>query len=193
MVTTSRFYCLSIFELLDDYDKDGINRLLSDFKCTQNSEIEKFLQNNSYDFSVKYQAITYLIYSNENDNIVGYFSLSVKPIIIKSDNLSNRSLNKILRMSDFDEENKTVNPAAYLIAQLGKNDGADINIDAIFEIIDIVVSKIQKSCGGVVEFLESENEEKLVNMYHNKGFKTFNIRKSKSGEDRKLIQMYRLI
>lgn len=193
MVTTSRFYCLSIFELLDDYDKDGISRLLSDFKCTQNSEIEKFLQNNSYDFSVKYQAITYLIYSNENDNIVGYFSLSVKPIIIKSDNLSNRSLNKILRMSDFDEENKTVNPAAYLIAQLGKNDGADINIDAIFEIIDIVVSKIQKSCGGVVEFLESENEEKLVNMYHNKGFKTFNIRKSKSGEDRKLIQMYRLI
>lgn len=131
--------------------------------------------------------------SNENDNIVGYFSLSVNPIIIKSNNLSNRSLNKILRMSDFDEENKTVNPAAYLIAQLGKNDGADINIDAIFEIIDIVVSKIQKSCGGVVEFLESENEEKLVNMYHNKGFKTFNIRKSKSGEDRKLIQMYRLI
>ena len=193
MVTTSGFYCLSIFELMDDYDKEGICRLLSDFKCTQNSEIEKFLHNNSYDFSVKYQAITYLIYSNETDNIVGYFSLSVKPIIIKSDNLSNRTLNKILRMSDFDEENKTVNPAAYLIAQLGKNDGADINIDAIFEIIDIVVSKIQKSCGGVVEFLESENEEKLVNMYHNKGFKTFNIRKSKSGEDRKLVQMYRLI
>ena len=193
MVTTSGFYCLSIFELMDDYDKEGISRLLSDFKCTQNSEIEKFLHINSYDFSVKYQAITYLIYSNETDNIVGYFSLSVKPIIIKSDNLSNRSLNKILRMSDFDEENKTVNPAAYLIAQLGKCDGANINIDTMFEIIDIVVSKIQKSCGGVVEFLESENEEKLVNMYHNKGFKTFNIRKSKSGEDRKLIQMYRLI
>ena len=193
MVTTSRYYCLSIFELMDDYDKDGIGRLLTDFKCTPNSEIEKFLHNNSYDFSVKYQAITYLIYSNETDNIVGYFSLSVKPIIIKSDNLSNRSLNKILRISDFDEENKTVNPAAYLVAQLGKNDGADISIDDIFEIIDIVVNKIQKSCGGVVEFLESENEEKLINMYQSKGFKTFNIRKSKSGEDRKLIQMYRLI
>ncbi len=74
-----------------------------------------------------------------------------------------------------------------------QSNGADINIDAIFEIIDIVVSKIQKSCGGVVEFLESENEEKLVNMYQDKGFKTFNIRKSKSGEDRKLVQMYRLI
>ena len=86
-----------------------------------------------------------------------------------------------------------MNPAAYLIAQLGKCDGANINIDAIFEVIDIVVSRIQKSCGGVVEFLESENEEKLVNMYQSKGFKTFNIRRSKSSEDRKLIQMYRLI
>lgn len=193
MITTDRFYCLSIFELMDNYDKDGVGRLLRDFKCSRNNEIEKFLQVNSYEFSVKYQAITYVIYSNNTDNIAGYFSLSIKPIIIKSDNLSNRSLNKILRMSDFDEENKTVNPAAYLIAQLGKNDGADINIDDIFDIIDIVVNKIQKSCGGVVEFLESENEEKLISMYQSKGFKSFNIRRSRSGEDRKLIQMYRLI
>lgn len=193
MITTDRFYCLSIFELMDNYDKDGVGRLLRDFKCSRNNEIEKFLQVNSYEFSVKYQAITYVIYSNNTDNIAGYFSLSIKPIIIKSDNLSNRSLNKILRMSDFDEENKTVNPAAYLIAQLGKNDGADINIDDIFDIIDIVVNKIQKSCGGVVEFLESENEEKLISIYQNKGFKSFNIRRSRSGEDRKLIQMYRLI
>ena len=50
-----------------------------------------------------------------------------------------------------------------------QSNGTDINIDAIFEIIDIVVSKIQKSCDGVVEFLESENEEKLVSMYQSKG------------------------
>ena len=50
-----------------------------------------------------------------------------------------------------------------------QSNGADINIDAIFEIIDIVVSKIQKSCGGIVEFLKSENEEKLVSMYQSKG------------------------
>ena len=96
-------------------------------------------------------------------------------------------------MSDFDEDNKTVNPAAYLIAQLGKCDDSDIHIDSIFEFIDIVISKIQKSCGGVVEFLESENSVKLIDMYKDRGFKTFNTRKSKSGEDRKLVQMYRLI
>ena len=45
----------------------------------------------------------------------------------------------------------------------------------------------------MVEFLESENNDKLVKMYQNKGFKIFNVRKSKSGEERKLIQMYRLI
>ena len=38
-----------------------------------------------------------------------------------------------------------------------------------------------------------KNSDKLISLYQNKGFKTFNIRKSKSGEERKLIQMYRLI
>lgn len=45
----------------------------------------------------------------------------------------------------------------------------------------------------MIEFLEAENETKLIKLYENRGFKIFNIRKSKSGEDRKLIQMYRLI
>ena len=44
-----------------------------------------------------------------------------------------------------------------------------------------------------MEFLELENTEKLIKLYQNKGFKTFNIRKSKNGKERKLIQMYRLI
>ena len=42
-------------------------------------------------------------------------------------------------------------------------------------------------------FSLSENNEKLVSLYQRRGFKIFNIRKSKSGEERKLIQMYRLI
>ena len=98
-----------------------------------------------------------------------------------------------MRISEIDEENNTVNPSAYLIAQLGKKDGSLIDIDKIFRFINITIERIQKSCGGVVEFLESENNDKLVKMYQDIGFKTFNIRKSKSGEDRKLIQMYRLI
>ncbi len=97
------------------------------------------------------------------------------------------------RIADVNYENNTITPAAFLIAQLGKKDNSDINIDEIFYFLDKNIIDIQNACGGVVEFLESENNDKLLSLYKNKGFKIFNIRKSKSGEERKLIQMYRLI
>ena len=61
----------------------------------------------------------------------------------------------------------------------------------MFYFLDNNINDIQNACGGVVEFLESENNDKLIALYQNRGFKIFNIRKSKSGEERKLVQMYR--
>lgn len=193
MISSKEYECVSMFEFLDSYGKQAVDDIVKDFTCLKNIEIQKFLIENSYDFSVKYQAITYFILSNETNEIEAYFTLSIKPIIIDSTIISKNTLKKLLRISEIDEENNTVNPSAYLIAQLGKKDGSLIDIDKIFRFINITIERIQKSCGGVVEFLESENNDKLVKMYQDIGFKTFNIRKSKSGEDRKLIQMYRLI
>ena len=47
--------------------------------------------------------------------------------------------------------------AAYLIAQLGKKDDSCINLNEIFYFLDKNIIDIQNACGGVVEFLESEN------------------------------------
>jgi hypothetical protein len=63
----------------------------------------------------------------------------------------------------------------------------------IFYFLDKNIIDIQNSCGGVVEFLESENNSKLIDMYQNKGFRVFNIRQSSGSGERKLVQMYRLI
>lgn len=192
MYKTENFDCYSMPELFDKYELCNIQKSLNPFICSKNDEVQKFLINNSIEFTKKNQAISYLIY-DKNDNLSAYFTLAIKPISINIESISNNSLNRILRISEIDNVSKTINPAAYLIAQLGKADNSNIDIDDIFEMIDYYINEFQNGCGGVVEFLESENEEKLVNMYQNKGFKTFNIRKSKSGEDRKLIQMYRLI
>ena len=192
MYKTEGFNCYSMPELFDKYDINNIQKRLEDFRCSKNNEVQKYLLNNSIEFTKKHQAITYLVYDN-NDNLSAYFTLTIKPISINIESISNTSLNRILRISEVDSINKTINPAAYLIAQLGKNDNSDINIDDIFEIIDYYINEFQNGCGGVVEFLESENNEKLIALYQNKGFKIFNIRKSKSGEERKLVQMYRLI
>ena len=107
--------------------------------------------------------------------------------------MSNNEFKKILRITEVDPEDMSLNPAAYLVAQLAKKDESEIDIDVIFKFINYYINEVQEICGGVIEFLESENKEKLINLYRNIGFKIFNIRKSKSGEDRKLIQMYRLI
>lgn len=192
MYRTNDYDCYSIPELLIDFDEAQMQSVLNGFTSLKNKEIQDFLINNAIEFTKKHQAITYLIFDLKM-RLAGYFTLAIKPVEISVGKLNKSSLKKILRISEIDESDNTVTPSAYLIAQLAKNDNSSINIDDIFEIIDYYISSFQNGCGGVVEFLESENSEKLIDMYKNRGFKTFNIRKSKSGEDRKLVQMYRLI
>ena len=131
MYKTEGFNCYSMPELFDKYDINNIQKRLEDFRCSKNNEVQKYLLNNSIEFTKKHQAITYLVYDN-NDNLSAYFTLTIKPISINIESISNTSLNRILRISEVDSINKTINPAAYLIAQLGKNDNSDINIDDIF-------------------------------------------------------------
>lgn len=192
MIEINSFQCLNISELLKIYSENELACILNRFKCNKNSEIDTFLKNSAIDFNKKSQAITYLIFDC-NDKLMGYFSLSLKPIMINSVVMSKSDLKKVLRISDLELDNNTVSPASYLIAQLGKDDRSSINIDIIFDFINYFINEAKNICGGVVEFLESENSVKLIDMYKDRGFKTFNTRKSKSGEDRKLVQMYRLI
>ena len=192
MYRTDEYYCYSMPELFSKYDINNIKNNISRFLCSKNLEVQKFLTNNAIEFTVKHQAVTYLIYDNSNI-LSAYFTLAIKPIVISVETLSKNNLNRILRISDIDNISNTVNPSAYLIAQLGKADESTININDIFEFINYYINEFQNGCGGVVEFLESESNDKLISIYQSIGFKTFNIRKSKSGEDRKLVQMYRLI
>lgn len=192
MIRYDNISCFSINELLKINNEDEIIAYLNDFVCNKNIEIESYLKNNSIDFNKKHQAMTYLLFDSNRD-VIAYFALSVKPISIKCEQLSNNELKKLLRIAEIDINDNSLNPSAYLIAQLGKKDGSIINLDMIFKFVNYYINAAQDICGGVVEFLESENNERLIQLYKDKGFKIFNIRKSKSGEERKLIQMYRLI
>lgn len=192
MYSYSGYDCFSLPELFDKYDVNIIQNILNQYKCNKNEDIQSFLINNSIIFTKKHQAITYLIF-DKSGILQGYFALSIKSINIGVENFSKSALGKVLRLSDIDDERNTVNPAAYLIAQLGKNDNSKIDINIMFEMISYYINKFQNGCGGVVEFLEAENASKLIALYENCGFKKFNIRNSKTEEDRKLVQMYRLI
>lgn len=107
--------------------EDELRQLLSEFFCDKNLDVERFLKEKSIEFTKKNQSVTYLVFSNEDVSLVGYFTITIKPITVNAENFSNTMKRKIARVSELDEENGTYTLSAYLIAQLGKNfkDGAN--------------------------------------------------------------------
>ena len=62
-----------------------------------------------------------MVLRNTDAELVGYFSLALKPVTIRADRISKSMARKIARVSALNEENETYTASAYLIAQLGKN------------------------------------------------------------------------
>lgn len=175
-------------------------QILSDFSCPLNTDVERFLKERAIEFTKKNQSVTYLVFSNEDAVLVGYFTLTVKPITVDAAKFSNTTKRKILRVSELDEVTQTFHLAAYLIAQLGKNftDGANHKItgEQLLEIAMTKVRELQFMVGGMVVFLEAEQNEKLIQFYDEKnGFKEFETREmsTSSDEAHTLVQMLKVL
>lgn len=86
-----------------------------------NPDVERFLKEQAIDFAKKEQAVTYLLISLEDEALLGYFSITVKPLVVSAEPFSNTMRRKLARFSNINQEEQTYNMAAYLIVQLGKN------------------------------------------------------------------------
>lgn len=178
--------------------KEKVDKLLSEFSCKQNIEVENFLKEQSIIFSKKHQSVTYLVFSNDNVELIGYFTITVKPITVNLEKFSNTQKKKIMRVSQQNEENGTYTLSAYLIAQLAKNHANGIN-DKISgtQILDAAIDtikQIQYMAGGMVVFLEAEDNPKLMEFYEvQNGFHRFDVRKTKSDEPHDLIQLLKVL
>lgn len=108
---------------------------------------------------------------------------------------------KIARVSELDEENGTYTLSAYLIAQLGKNfkDGANEKItgEQLLHAAVDTIKELQYMAGGMVIFLEAEDNDKLMHFYEDKnGFKQFDVREMKcrdKDEIHKLVQLLKVM
>lgn len=89
--------------------------------------------------------------------------------------------------------------SAYLIAQLGKNytnsRNKKITGKELVELAWSVIEDAQYMLGGMVTFLETENEEKLLSFYQANRFTQFDARQTKSDTDvpHELVQLLRLL
>ena len=183
-----------------DLGEDELRQLLSEFFCDKNPDVERFLKEQSIEFTKKNQSVTYLVFSNDDVSLVGYFTLTIKPITVNADNFSNTMKRKIARVSELDEVNGTYTLSAYLIAQLGKNykDGVNEKItgEQLLQAAVDTIKELQYMAGGMVMFLETENDEKLLNFYVNEnGFKQFDLRevKSETEDARMLFQLLKVL
>ena len=126
------FLILNIREYLrqGQSGEDLLQQVFSTFSCDKNLDVERFLLEQSINFTKKNQSVTYVVLTPEEGQIIGYFTITIKPIMVNGDSFSNTVKKKIARVSEQDEESGNYSLSAYLIAQLGKNykDGANEKI-----------------------------------------------------------------
>lgn len=203
MQETSKYTVFNIREYLGDgsygLGEDNLRQVLSEFSCKVNPDVEKFVKEQSVEFAKKQQSVTYLVFSTEDAELLGYFAITIKPITVNAEPFSNTVKKKLSRVSILNEQTQTYNLAAYLIAQLGKNynNGANERISGR-ELLGLAIKQIrqlQYLAGGMVIFLEANNEEKLLSFYQENGFMQFDTRLSESdkSESHELIQLLRLL
>ena len=202
---SGQFFVINLREYIDNKDspliaENKLDKLLSCYSCPLNPDVEHFFKHNAVEFTRKDQSVTYLVFCQSNHNeadFVGYFSLSVKPVSINSSTISKTMARKLDRISTFDEKNGTYTASAYLIAQLGKNFAIPkerrISGDVLLGFAHDIISQAKYLLGGVIEFLECEDNEKLMKFYARNGFRFFNSRMTQGENSHKLNQLLKFI
>ena len=204
MPENDKFFSVNIREYLalgndEEAGEPALLELLSGFSCPKNPDVERFLKKSAIEFTKKNQSVTYLVVSAEDVRLLGYFTLALKPLTVRGETVSNTVKRKLLRISELDEKSDTYTMSAYLVAQLGKNfsesEGKDITGEELLKLAWDKIKEIQYLGGGVVTFLEAENEEKLLSFYRGNRFSQFDTRQTASdtNESHELVQLLRLL
>ena len=204
MPENDKFFSVNIREYLalgndEEAGEPALLELLSGFSCPKNPDVERFLKKSAIEFTKKNQSVTYLVVSAEDVRLLGYFTLALKPLTVRGETVSNTVKRKLLRISELDEKSDTYTMSAYLVAQLGKNfsesEGKDITGEELLNLAWDKIKEIQYLGGGMVTFLEAENEEKLLSFYRGNRFSQFDTRQTASDTDEphELVQLLRLL
>ncbi len=192
-----------IVDLVESIGEDTVRSILSDFSCEygnglRNDEVETFLINNALEFSKRKMSITYLV-MDERSRLVGYFTLTHKPIVVRDDTLkSNANRKRMQRHAKLDSQLGAYTVSAFLIAQFSKNyniphderiSGADL-MDMVLSLLE----DIQQQIGGGVVFLECEDHQELLDFYSREPHSFFQYGERYSENDKvKYKQLMRFV
>ena len=159
---------VNILALIEDYGEGFVQKIIEEFSCPKNPEIENFLHQKAIMFAKRKISITYLVF-NEQMQFIGYFTLTHKAISVPVNSVSKTLAKKLKNYSRYEESTNSFEVSAFQIAQFGKNYAVDSNISGneLMSSVLMILQQIQTMIGGSVVFLECEHEPKLVSFYQN--------------------------
>ena len=186
----------NILDMLDTYGEEVCQEILSSFSCPLNKDVEDFIRNKAISFAKQRIAITFLVFSKEKGQLIGYYTLVNRFVIVAGDMLSQTMQKKISKFSQYDNKLNLYLISMPLIAQLGKN---YINCNPITgtELLNLACNRVkytQRMIGGRTTYIECGANEKLYQFYTKNQFLMFGQRKRESNEldeNYGLVQMLR--
>ena len=192
---------ISLEDIYNAIGESDTKKMLNEFKCDLNKDIEYFLKVRAIEFFKKRIAQTFIVTSSYKGEevIVGYFAISIKTNKFKSFSLSRKMKNRFLRFARYEKESKSYIISLPLIGQLGKNYNNNYNElisgDILLKMACDKILELTKIAGGRFVYLECEDKPKLKEFYVNNGFVCFakrnlerDERENNSGEY--LLQMH---
>lgn len=166
---------IALKDIIEKFGKDDVNKVLSEFFCPINSDVEMFMHFKAYPYERAGMARTYLITAQDHDKVYGVcaiYSVTTKSISIS------QQMNSKARRTAFGTTYAVGNPInAILIGQLSKNykDGNDqyITGELLMSLIIDHVRKMDILVPSVSVYVECEDKLELRKYYEKYGFTYF--------------------
>ena len=164
-----------------------LSSTLSSFAVPLNSEVEDFIRNKALQATKLKSSISYLVIDEDLADVVGYFTLLVKPFTIQAARLSSKNRRLIARFSEENMETGDYTASVYLIAQIGKNYAIEEPLQILGgDLLNMALDKLraaQDLVGGKLVLVEREADRaKLLEFYNANGFKSWNGRYDKKDQ-----------
>lgn len=189
----------NILDMLQYIGEDSCQTILSSFMCPLNSDVEDFIHTKAIQFAKQRVAVSYLVFAEQNEQqyLVGYYTLANKFVSVNSSALSKTLQKKIAKFSQYDPSLERFMVSMPLIAQLGKNFNPELPFSMagpdLLELASERVMEIEHLIGGKTVYIECNDQPKLFDFYSSAGFFPFDERirdtENLDEHDRVLVQM----
>lgn len=192
----NQYKIINLNHLISELGEEESKKILSDFYCPKNKDVQEFINIKAIEFSKQGLAATHLVFMQIEGKmkLLGYFSLANKIICIHKNSLSNKLRSRISKFATYDNDNNTYTLGAILIAQLGKNYKDNLNnLITGQDLLSIACNKVKEAqldIGGKIVYLECEENDYLINFYKNNGFVDFGKRNLDKDETETLNGKY---